>query len=247
MDLSTGIIIMNPVINSISVSFPHKKLQWSTKRRHVLPSPSSTTPPTLTLQGVWQCTLTHVTTHWKNVALVCCSCILYLWDDGSLQLVSKAPPLHQGTLLGATVTADAYPIQIVHGGHSSAALQACWRRFMRQQAPLRIYNFKETLSSQKHWDQRITESLRNISKNNNKISPRKACQPQHFANTTVVTSAWPEYDSLSVDSLPRRVLEIWACESNGCCWHWTDDKGCLGIQREQQALNGWQRHAQSVD
>lgn len=65
--------------------------------------------------GLSQFTLIHLTAHRKNVALVC---ILYLWGDGMLKLVSKTPPLHQGTLPGAMVTADAYLIQAVNGSPS---------------------------------------------------------------------------------------------------------------------------------
>lgn len=65
-----------------------------------------------------------MTTHWKNVALVN---IVYLWRDGTLKLVSKTPQLHQGTLLGAVVTADAYPIPQQGKGAAllPANLQGC--------------------------------------------------------------------------------------------------------------------------
>lgn len=56
-----------------------------------------------------------MTTHWKNVRVS----ILYQWSDGTLKLVSKAPHLHQGTLLGNMMTADVYSIQAENGGHSS--------------------------------------------------------------------------------------------------------------------------------
>ena len=61
-----------------------------------------------------------MTTHWKNVLVS----ILYQWGDGILKLVSKAPHLHQGTLLGNMMTADDYSIQAENGGHSSFCIFA---------------------------------------------------------------------------------------------------------------------------
>lgn len=155
----------------------------------------------------------------QNVALVC---ILYLWGDGILKLVSKAPQLHQGTLLGALVTADAYPMDTGNAGHSFF----CSWAGLRDSRPHCVFIILSRHYS--HRNPEVSKSLRNTSKTNNNTSPRNACQWQHAANTAMVTSTQPKYYCLRMDTQPRRSAGIWASESKGWCRQLADAKGgCL--------------------
>lgn len=155
--------------------------------------------------------------------------------DGTLKLSPELLSRIRGHFLRGIVPSDTDPIPAENGGHFFFCTVAGLLKQVCETADATCVCV--ILRHYSHGNPEISESHRNTSENNNKTGPRKSCQSQHFANTAVVSSAQPKYCCLSVDSQPRKILEIWASGSKGWCRHQADDRAAWRSRRQQQVLN----------